>query len=156
MSEREQQVGTAFGYVFILAQRWQNLGDEFLGRWGLTTKQWLLLATMEHFPGGPPTLGEASEAYGSSYQNVRRIASDLEMAGFIKLKNDPEDKRTLRLHLTDKNRAFWAERDSEAQAFVNHLFGSLTDEEVGQLARIIPKLSEHAGEIGQELKEGKI
>jgi DNA-binding MarR family transcriptional regulator len=96
-----------FGSVFLLAQYLARRGDEALAPLGLTTKQWLLLAIVaRRFPGERPTLTEAALWYGSSRQNVKAIAQQLQARGFLRLAADPEDRRALRLQLTAKARVF--------------------------------------------------
>ena len=141
MESREEKMVQAFGNIFVLAQRWQTLGDNFLGQWGLTTKQWLLLATIEMSLGGAARLGEVSGAYGTSYQNVKRIAGDLAEKGFLKIEQDPEDKRALVLTITDKNVDFWGRHNEEALEYVRQLFKTLSDTEVKNFASNIQKLN---------------
>lgn len=96
-----------FGSVFLLSQYLARLGDEALAPLGLTTKQWLLLAVVaRRFPGEDPTLTEAALWYGSSRQNVKQIARQLERRGFLRLAPDVADRRALRLELTAKARVF--------------------------------------------------
>lgn len=102
-----------FGSVFLLAQYLARRGDEALAPLGLTTKQWLLVAIVaRQFPGMSPTLTEAALWYGSSRQNVKQIARQLEKRGFLRLAPDPVDRRALRLHLTARARVF----DAAAEA----------------------------------------
>jgi DNA-binding MarR family transcriptional regulator len=96
-----------FGSVFLQAQYLARRGDEALAPLGLTTKQWLLLAIVaRQFPGQSPTLTEAALWYGSSRQNVKQIARQLERRGFLRLAPDPADRRALRLRLSAKARVF--------------------------------------------------
>ncbi len=121
-----------FGSVFLLSQYLARRGDVALEPLGLTTKQWLLLAIVaRRFPGESPTLTEASLWYGSSRQNVKAIAQQLQVRGFLRLAADPEDRRALRLHLTPKARVFDAA------------------DEAARLARVLAELL--AGFDGHEL-----
>ncbi len=96
-----------FGSVFLLSQYLARRGDEALAPLGLTTKQWLLLAIVaRRFPGESPTLTEAALWYGSSRQNVKAIAEQLESRGYLRLAADPSDRRALRLHLAPKAKVF--------------------------------------------------
>jgi len=92
----------AFGQVFLLAQHLTRVTDSELRPLGLTTSQWLLLAVVSRHPGGAPTLTDAAAAYGTSRQNVKQVAKQLEVRGYLKLKADPGDGRALRLHVTRK------------------------------------------------------
>ncbi len=93
----------AFGGVFVVVGHLTRLTDQGLADWGLTTRQWLLLAVLTRgFPGHSPSLSEAAAAYGSSRQNVKQIALGLETHGYLRLVPDPADGRTTRLVLTEK------------------------------------------------------
>ncbi len=100
---------------------------------GLTYKQWLVLAGMGTIPGGPPSLGEVSSVIGTSHQNVRQIADQLERKGFIEMVRDPKDRRVLRLSTTEKNARFWESRNADHAARVLGLFTGLGDDEIAQL-----------------------
>lgn len=147
MSTRETRANAAFGYLFLLAQRWQTQGDQFLAQWDLTTKQWLLLAILESQFDQSATLGEAAAAYGSSHQNIKQMARSLEQAGFLRLFKDPGDKRVVRLELTPKNRQFWEVHEQETQQYVNRMFAPLTDGDIRELARILRSLNDRVGEL---------
>jgi len=93
----------AFGGLFVLVQHLTRLGDAHLAELGLTTPQWLLLAVLtQGFPGRAPSLSEAAAVYGSSRQNVKRMALGLQERGYLRLLADPGDARTVRLAVTDK------------------------------------------------------
>jgi DNA-binding MarR family transcriptional regulator len=119
-----------FGSIFILAQKWQYLGDWELSADRLTTKQWLLLATIESFFQSPPTLSEITAAFGTSRQNVKQIALNLEKRGFLEIKPDENDRRVLRFRVTQKSRDFWNRRANRDMEYISRLFEGLTDEEI--------------------------
>ena len=79
-------------------------------------------------------LGEAAAACGSSYQNVKRIAEYLTKDRFLSIDQDPNDRRILRLTLTEKNWTFWAEHNQEAQNYINQWLEDLLEQEATQFA----------------------
>jgi len=135
-----------FGSIFLLAQRWQYLGDRFLADEKVTTKQWLLLAVISSLFDAPPTLSQAAEAMGTSRQNVKQIALKLERRGFIKIKIDAKDSRILRLHITAKNQTFWKKRADKDIAHILDLFESLSSTELKTFHKIMQKLDKHTRE----------
>jgi DNA-binding MarR family transcriptional regulator len=123
---------TAFGRVFVLVQHLTRLTDAMLDDWGLTTRQWLLLAIMlRAFPDHSPTLTEAAEVHGSSRQNVKQVALGLEARGFLRLAPDPLDGRAVRLMRTGKERMF-DEPEGQARGFalLGEAFDGFTREEI--------------------------
>jgi DNA-binding MarR family transcriptional regulator len=143
-----------FGSIFLIANKLQVLGDQYLGRASITTKQWLLTVMISQFRDNPPTLSEVAELMGSSRQNVKQLALKLEKKGFLNIQKDEQDARALRLRLTEKSRTFWEHRQSQDEQYVEELFSDFSAEEIdatfkgfGKLFEKIEKLekSEHEG-----------
>jgi DNA-binding MarR family transcriptional regulator len=130
-----------FGSVFILVQYLSRLTDEALEGWGLTTRQWLLLAVLQKtYAGRSPSLTEAAEVYGSSRQNVKQIALALEARGYVRLTPDIADGRTTRIELTGREAIF---DDPEGRARTGELleraFGGLGAEETVVLRDLVTR-----------------
>jgi DNA-binding MarR family transcriptional regulator len=134
-----QAASDAFGGVFVLAGHLTRPTDEGLADWGLTTRQWLLLAVLARgFPGRAPSLTEAAAAYGTSRQNVKQVALGLEARGWLRLAPDPRDGRTIRLELTDRVRIFdEPEGRDRGRALIEAAFDGLTCDEVIDLRRLV-------------------
>ena len=122
----------AFGGVFVIVGHLTRLTDEGLAGWGLTTRQWLLLAVLGRgFEGRAPSLTEAAAAYDSSRQNVKQIAAGLEARGFLRLVPDARDGRTTRLELTDRVRIFdEPEGQARGRALLEAAFDGLARDDV--------------------------
>lgn len=129
----------AFGGVFVLAGHLTRLTDDGLADWGLTTRQWLLLAVLtKGFPGRAPTLTEAAAAYGTSRQNVKQIARSLEARGWLRLAPDPSDGRAVRLELTDRVRVFDEPEGTErGRTLIEAAFDGLARDEILDLRRLL-------------------
>jgi DNA-binding MarR family transcriptional regulator len=122
-----------FGTVFVLVQNLSRRVDVALRPLGLTSRQWLLLAVLQrNFPDRSPSLTEAAAAYGSSRQNVKRIAEQLARRGYLRLVADPADRRPTRLELTDRVNALDGNTVSQAE-FLLHSMAGLDDEQLQQL-----------------------
>lgn len=118
-----------FGEIFLISNKLQTIGDEFLGE--VTTKQWFLIVVIEEFfKESDPSLSEVAEQMGTSRQNVKQIALKLEKKGFIQINKDQKDNRILRLKITDQCREYWANRGSKDGDFLKFIF---TEMEVDEL-----------------------
>ncbi len=117
-----------FGSLFLLTQHLARRTDVVMEPVGLTTKQWLLLAVLvKRFAHRSPTLSEAAQVYGSSRQNVKQIALQLQSQGYLRLVDDPQDRRVLRLELSDRIADLDSLRERERQAgLLAELFGHLS------------------------------
>ena len=94
----------------------------------------------KQFPGERPTLSEAAVWYGSSRQNVKKIAEQLQAAGYLRLLPDPEDRRALRLHLTAKVARFDEPSQLARQAeFFRETFDGLAADDLRALRRLVTR-----------------
>lgn len=131
-----------FGGLFHISNKLQAILDKDLSKHGFTAKQWFLNAVIEEFFSSPPSLSEVAEIMGSSRQNVKQIALKLEEKGFLCLDKDEQDKRAIRLRLTDKSYEFWEGLQEESVKFLNEIFRDLNDDELRVMLTGIMKLSE--------------
>ncbi len=136
-----------FGMIFLLAQRWQNLGDQELAEIGITTKQWFLLVTLNIFFKEPPTLNQLAEVMGSSRQNVKQLASNLQKSGFVEIFQDVTDKRTLRFRLTRKNVEVWEPRAKRDEEYISSLFGEVSLQDIITTRKTIEQLVAISGDL---------
>jgi len=136
---RELDEPELFGRLFVLSAHLTRRADEALARFGLTSRQWLLLAVLSRgFPGVSPTLTEAARAYGSSRQNVKQVALQLATRGYLDLVPDPADRRATRLVLTERVALFDEPDVAAAQsAFITDVFAPLSDAEVATLRSLV-------------------
>lgn len=129
-----------FGSFFLMANKLQVIGDQYLGRDGMTVKQWFLTVMISQFRDTPPTLTEVAELMGSSRQNVKQLALKLEEKGFLNIEKDEKDSRALRLKLTEKSRKFWEMREEKDNQFITELFKDLSEKEINVICNGFNKL----------------
>jgi DNA-binding MarR family transcriptional regulator len=142
-----------FGGLFLLANKLQVVGDQFLGKDNMTVRQWFLTVMILQFRSGPPTLSEVAELMDSSRQNVKQLALKLEEKGFLNIERDEYDARALRLRLTEKSYLFWEKREDVDNRFITELFKDLSDEEINLMYSGFKKLSEKMDKISNLLLE---
>lgn len=135
--EKEQFV---FGSLFLIANKLQVIGDQYLGQDGMTTKQWFLTVMISQFGENAPTLSEVAELMGSSRQNVKQLALKLEEKDFLRIEKDEQDARAVRLKLTEKSRRFWEGRLSKDNQFLIDLFSDFDEGELDNLCNSFNKL----------------
>ncbi len=132
-----------FGSMFFIAQQWQNIADKIIiPKIGITTKQWMLLAILgKVFTNHLPTISETAHAYGTSRQNLKRIALELQKKGFVIIANDPNDNRIQRIALTGKHKSYFeGEHLKWQQDFITSLFKGFTENELIQLDKSTQKM----------------
>lgn len=129
-----------FGTLFVLGQHLTRHTDEALAGYGVTSRQWLLLAVLVRaLPGDEPTLTQAAEVYGTSRQNVKQIALQLERRGLVELVPDPGDRRATRIRATPRVAELFDSPAAvaEQRAFVGRVFADLDDAELDRLGRLV-------------------
>lgn len=148
MSESTKaKVFDTFAKIFLLNNKLQYIIDKELQKDQLTTKQFLLIAAVERAFEAPPSLKEVANVLGTSHQNVRQIADQLERKGFIALEKDPEDRRVTRLNVTEKNRRYWDSRAGEHEEVLLGLFDYLSEEEIVFLHSTVNKMLSSLDEV---------
>lgn len=129
-----------FAYIFLLAQRLEYISNKILEKDSLTTKQFLLLAITEKAFDHDPSLKEVSDALGTTHQNVRQMANQLEKKGFIDIFKDPTDKRINRLRTTEVNNNYWKSRGERQTTEVLNMFKNFSDGEIVSMHDQVLKL----------------
>ena len=140
-----------FGTLFFIAQKWQNIVDRELGsKTGLTTKQWMLMVILSRlFRDHLPTISETANTYGTSRQNIKRIASDLQKKGYVIIAPDPADQRIQRLVLTGKHSEVFEGEDNLKwqEDFIRNLFVGLDESEQASLSKSLYRLLKRIDQI---------
>lgn len=136
-----------FGSIFLLANRLQVIGDQYLRKDDMTTKQWFLGMMISQFGDNPPTLSEVAELMGNSRQNVKQLALKLVEKGFLIIQKDEQDARALRLKLTERSNVFWEKRQKQDDEYIEGLFKDFTAEEIDAVFKGFGKLLKKIEEI---------
>ncbi len=109
-----------------------------------------LLGVIARHPGGGVRPGEIAEHLGMTSSNVAAGLRELDRAGLIDRRRDPEDGRQVVVELTEQGAAAVAEhRSLKVDALRDAIDGALSDAEQAQLAAVVPLLQRitaaHAG-----------
>ncbi len=105
---------------------------------GLTVGQFGVLETLLHL--GPLHQCELARKHLQSGGNITMIVDNLEKAGLVRRERLPEDRRYVRVHLTDAGRERIAELFPRQARNVTEQMSVLTDAEQEELARLCRKL----------------
>jgi DNA-binding MarR family transcriptional regulator len=132
-----------------LNRRFHREMDETLQDFGLNWGEWKVLGALWRL-GGPHRLspGELARVEELSTGAMTNRLDRLEEAGHVRRLPDPEDRRAVRVELTDKGRDVW-EKAVAAQAKKEAVIASaLSDREKQQLTNLLRKLM-----LGYEKRE---
>jgi MarR family transcriptional regulator for hemolysin len=118
----------AIGYAFNAA----------LAEAGGSLPVWLVLSSLTSAEW--PAQVDLAKSLGIEGATLTRHLDALEEAGLVRRRRDPEDRRAVRLELTDEGRALHAELLSVVIAFDKRLRTGLTEAELGQLDTLLTRL----------------
>jgi len=139
--------------LFLVQQRWSYVIGRDLAGDQITTKQWLMMIVMASAFQNPPSMQEVADAMSTTHQNVKQLATRLEARGFLKIERDRENKRILRLKITNECLEYWNKRTPEDIKSITSLFKGLEDSEIKNLFQIMRKLEKTSSELYREAKK---
>lgn len=139
----EEEYGI-YGMIFSLSNRIQTIGDKAFS--DITMKQHFLMVALALFD-KPPTLKEMGELIGCSYQNVKRMATQLEKNGYLLIQQSKEDKRKLFLVTTGKLEAIAHEASEATIKFMDNLYKGISKEELRITLKTLKKMDQNIGGI---------
>jgi DNA-binding MarR family transcriptional regulator len=95
----------------------------------------LLLSTASKEEGVSP--GEIRHRFGLDFSRISRLIQSLERDGLLRRERDLEDRRFLRLHLTEKGREYLRERTVLLNKEFNERLEALSPAELEELERML-------------------
>ncbi len=122
-----------------LGQAFRRMAGVFERETGVGAPRWLALAVLARRDG--ISQGEVSQAFELDPSRVTRVGQALEGDGLIRRERDPEDNRVVRMYLTDEGREKLREMPRLKEEFRRRIGGVLSDDEVGELRRMLRLLS---------------
>lgn len=131
-----------YGMLFSLSNRIQSIGGKEFE--GITMKQHFLMIGLEMFE-KPPTLKEMGELIGCSYQNVKRMAEQLQKKGYLNLVQDKEDRRKLLLVSTGKIELEAQESREKGIQFMGNLYSGINENDLAVTLHTLKAMDKNIG-----------
>lgn len=129
-----------YGSLSVLDNRIAALqSEEFTD---LTMKQHFLLVSIGTFDDNP-TLSDVSQLIGCSYQNVRKMAEQLQVKGYLTICKDEEDKRKLRLVPAEKLMNLTQDKQEVTQQFMDRMYRDISEDDLMTALSVILKMTEN-------------
>ena len=132
-----------YGMLFSLGNRIQTYGDSVFT--DITMKQHFMMTALEMFREEAPSLKEVGDLIGCSYQNVKRMAINLEKNGYLQIIQDQKDRRRLTLVGTGKFEELNARMMKQTIEFMSTLYGDITKEELQITLQTLIKMERNIG-----------
>ena len=115
--------------------------DARLEPYGLTDVQYGVIARLGEQDGR--SQGELQHAMGIEGATMTHIVQRLEREGWIRRACDPEDRRRQRVWLTDRAKTALPELTAVVLRHRAEVLSVLSDDETGQLARLLSRIEEN-------------
>ena len=129
-----------YGSLSVLDNRIAALqSEEFKD---LTMKQHFLLVSIGTFDDNP-TLSDVSQLIGCSYQNVKKMAEQLQAKGYLTICKDEEDKRKLRLVPAEKLMNLTQDKQEVTQQFMDRMYRDISEDVLMTALSVILKMTEN-------------
>jgi MarR family 2-MHQ and catechol resistance regulon transcriptional repressor len=133
--ERALNAYIRFTRAFDTVQR--EISESFRAR-DLTSGQFGVLETIYHL--GPLYQGQLGEKLLQSKGNISTIISNLVDRGLVERHRDPEDRRYVKIHLTEEGEALIADLFPDHVERIAATFDALDDDELEEFGRLCKKL----------------
>lgn len=120
--------------AFIIKKR----GRDILSNFEITNPQFNALLVLREHPG--ITMGEICEKLFLACSTATDLIDRMEKSGYLNRKRDPQDRRVIRLSITEKGKQVIAEVIAARRRYVASILKQLTEEETEQLAESLERL----------------
>ena len=136
----EKQGAAGHRILTLLGCVFKRVGAVYEKETGFGVGQWFALVTLGRDDG--MSQGEMSRVFGVDPARVSRVGRALEKEGLVRRERDPEDGRVVRLYLTDAGREALEKRPAVQEAVERRVRRVLSEDEVGELGRMLGLLAE--------------
>lgn len=109
---------------------------------GVTPEMWLVLSRLYARDGQYQT--QIADSTFRDRPNTSRILSGLEERGYVRKQRDPDDRRRIRIHLTERGEEFVRDMAPLAARTRDGLYEGLDDEELRMLRRVLRRIERNA------------
>jgi MarR family transcriptional regulator for hemolysin len=119
--------------------------DQSVEKSGLTRAKWMLIATVARNPGA--TQRVIAEALEVREITAGRLVDRLCEEGFLKRRDNPNDRRAYSVHLTPAAKPLMSTLDKLAKSFEGQIFAGFETEDLEMLDALLDKISRNASAI---------
>lgn len=130
-----------FGSIFLLANKFQAIGDSLGGE--LPIKQWYLLVMISIMEQELPTMTEVARFVGGTRQNTTRMLQALEKKSYVNLTMLPEDRTSMRVILSKRGKDYLEQASPVGNAMLEKIFTGIDAQSLSAVSDIFRKLFEN-------------
>ena len=123
-----------------------TLPSEVKGVARVTPEQFSVLDRL--LEGGPVSMKELAAARGVALNTATSLVDRLVAAGLVERRGDPDDRRVVRVAVTERGRVLVERLRTAREAVLRRMFDDLGDEEIDRVLAAMPALARLAGLAG--------
>jgi len=146
MAERPSPDQLLFVAVVRAQARLLSEATALVKTYGLSETQFNVLRILRGSPGGLPCHAIGDRMI-HRVPDVSRLLDRLERSGFIRRERAEHDRRVVKVRIEPKGLAILAELDPPIRALHKRQFSRLSEEERGELIRLLRRIGENEGAI---------
>jgi DNA-binding MarR family transcriptional regulator len=120
--------------AFIIKKR----GRDILVDFGITSPQFSALLVLREHPN--ITMGELCDKLFLACSTATDLVDRMEKNGFLERKRDTQDRRVIRLSMSEMGKRVISEVVAARRRYVSSILEKLTEEEINQLAQSLNRL----------------
>jgi len=136
---------TVRSFMDIFMQRSMRGWKHFARNSGLSMAQFSIIMQVHH--GGPCSISDIGERFETSNAAASQLAEKLVQSGYLDRTEDPKDRRTRLLTLSQKGKDFVEESIRERYRWVDELASHLNLEEKEKVAEALELMTEAARKL---------
>ena len=125
--------------IYQLVKSYELCDKVCLSQYGVSSSQGYAMLSLPQE--GSLTMNELSERMELSCSTMTRIVDPLVNKMFVQRKSDYEDRRIVRISLTEQGQKLRLSMEKELQDFFKHVLGEVQDDELQIIVRSIEKIS---------------
>ncbi len=137
----------AYAYAEVMRAHCEERGKPYI----VTPSQWGALSLLLEHDG--TTIGTLSQMRGVDAPAATGIISRLEQSGLVERRHDREDRRVVKVYLTDEGRDIANTLISSVEQFDQSLKQGFSESELDQLEAQLHRIITNASEIGPGLPD---
>jgi DNA-binding MarR family transcriptional regulator len=121
--------------------------DRRLAALEMSAAQWIIVANLAAGPGEPKSAADLCKVISYDAGAMTRMLDRLEAKGLIRRTRSSQDRRLLKLELTEEGRAAYPRMREIAMSVANRFLRGFTKSEARQLEALLSRMVENAQEL---------